>query len=242
MWDLSAFMQSVKQRFSSWYNSREGRDGFLWSERFKSVLVEDGHAARVMAAYIDLNPVRAGIVQQPEDYRWCGYAEAVAGRRKAREGLKWLMYEKQRGRMSDAEAAKEAGEWRRVLENYRRFMADDEERRQKTQDTRRKKESRHGRGEGGGRITADQASFAKATDARSRSALPVLSEARMLRCRVRYFTDGLVLGTREFVDGAFCLTRERFGKRRTSGARKLGRVETELRTMRALRVDAYGSG
>jgi hypothetical protein len=227
MWDLSAFMQSVKQRFSSWYNNREGRDGFLWSERFKSVLVEDGHAARVMAAYIDLNPVRAGIVKQPEDYRWSGYAEAVAGRKKAREGLKWLIYEKQRTRMSDEEAAREAGEWRKVLENYQRFMADDEDRRHKTEDTRSRKER-------------DEM---KKTGRAARSPLvPVVREARMLRCRVRYFTDGLVLGTKEFVDGAFRLTRERFGKRRTSGARKLARAETELRTMRALRVDAYGGG
>jgi REP element-mobilizing transposase RayT len=226
MWDLSAFMQSVKQRFSSWYNSREGRDGFLWSERFKSVLVEDGHAARVMAAYIDLNPVRAGIVKRPEDYRWCGYAEAVAGRRKAREGLKWLMAEKLRTRMSDEEAAKEAGEWRKVLEDYGRFMAGDEDRRHKTEDARGKKAREEKKSRG----------------FRSRAVPHLLSEARMLRCRVRYFTDGLVLGTKEFVDGAFRLTRERFGPRRTSGARKLARAETELRTMRALRVDAYGGG
>jgi putative transposase len=43
----------------------------------------------------------------------------------------------------------------------------------------------------------------------------------MLRCRVRYFSDGAVLGSREFVDGVFMACRERFGKTRTSGARKL---------------------
>jgi len=57
---------------------------------------------------------------------------------------------------------------------------------------------------------------------------------------VRYFTDGLVLGSREFVDRAFALTREHFGARRTSGARKLARAETDLRTMRALKVRVYG--
>ena len=44
---------------------------------------------------------------------------------------------------------------------------------------------------------------------------------RMLRCRVRYFTDGAVLGSREFVDGVFRACRNRFGARRKSGARKL---------------------
>jgi REP element-mobilizing transposase RayT len=102
MWDLSAFMQGLKQRFAQWYNRREHREGHLWSGRFKSVLVEDGHAARVMAAYIDLNPVRAGIVQRPENYRWSGYGQAVAGLQTAREGLRRLMVEKLRATRCDA--------------------------------------------------------------------------------------------------------------------------------------------
>jgi len=44
---------------------------------------------------------------------------------------------------------------------------------------------------------------------------------KMLRCRVRYFSDGAVLGSRAFVDGVFRACRERFGARRKSGARKL---------------------
>jgi REP element-mobilizing transposase RayT len=245
MWDLSAFMKALKQRFTQWYNGRSNRDGYLWSDRFKSVLVEDGHAARVMAAYIDLNPVRAGIVRKPEDYRWCGYGEAMAGRQKAREGLKWLMFEKQRMRMSDEEAAREGGEWRKVLEQYQRFMADDEEQRQKTQDTRGKKDLQknktHGRT---GCPQEENLQFGGPSRPRGGPGcaplVSVMSEARMMRCRVRYFSDGLVLGTKAFVDGAFCLTRERFGQRRTSGARKLARAQTDLRTMRALRVDTYG--
>jgi len=44
---------------------------------------------------------------------------------------------------------------------------------------------------------------------------------KMLRCRVRYFSDGAVVGSREFVDGVFRACRERFGEKRQSGARKL---------------------
>ena len=44
---------------------------------------------------------------------------------------------------------------------------------------------------------------------------------RMLRCRVRYFTDGAVIGSRDFVDGVFESARHRFGPRRKDGARKL---------------------
>ncbi len=57
MYDLSAFMKVVKQRFTQFFNRKHGRRGTLWEDRFKSVLVEDGHAARVVAAYIDLNPL-----------------------------------------------------------------------------------------------------------------------------------------------------------------------------------------
>ena len=44
---------------------------------------------------------------------------------------------------------------------------------------------------------------------------------KMLRCRVRYFTDGAVIGSRSFVNEAFTRSRERFGPKRKSGARKL---------------------
>ena len=74
MYDLSAFMKEVKQRFSQWFNRREGRRGPLWGDRFKSVLVEgEENLLRALAAYIDLNAVRAGIVRDPKAYRWCGY-------------------------------------------------------------------------------------------------------------------------------------------------------------------------
>jgi len=48
------------------------------------------HAARVVAAYIDLNPVRAGMVEDPADYRWSSYGAAVGGDQVARDGLERL--------------------------------------------------------------------------------------------------------------------------------------------------------
>jgi REP element-mobilizing transposase RayT len=89
MGDVSSFMKELKQRFSRWYNRQAVRFGTLWAERFKSVLVEDQpNAVETVAAYIDLNPVRAGLVQDPKDYRFCGYAEALAGNKTAQSGLK----------------------------------------------------------------------------------------------------------------------------------------------------------
>ena len=219
MWDLSAFMQSLKRRFAQWYNLRNRRDGCLWSERFKSVLVEDGHAARVMAAYIDLNPVRAGMVATPEEYRWSGYGEAVAGKKKAREGLRRVMFEKERLRMSDNEAAKEVADWRKVAAGYRMILLGD-----LVQTGGRREGARGSKGGSGDPGCGGRP----------------LSEAALLRCRVRYFTDGLVLGSREFVEQAFALTREHFGARRRNGARKLAGAATDLRSMRALQVRMYG--
>ena len=66
-----------------------------------------------------------------------------------------------------------------------------------------------------------------------------LSAGEALRCRVRYFTDGMVFGKRKFVDGVFEAARERFGKARKSGARPLREVgwkskDNRLYSMRQL--------
>jgi len=68
---LSEFVKEIKQGFSRYYNRRHHRKGFFWSERFKSVIVDNGETLINCLAYIDLNPIRAGIVEKPEEYRWC---------------------------------------------------------------------------------------------------------------------------------------------------------------------------
>ena len=68
--DLSEYVKEIKQGFSRFYNKRHGRKGFFWSERFKSVIVDNGETLINCLAYIDLNPVRAGIARRPEGYRW----------------------------------------------------------------------------------------------------------------------------------------------------------------------------
>jgi REP element-mobilizing transposase RayT len=67
---LSEFVKEIKMRFSRFYNRCHNRRGFFWGDRFKSVIVEKGETLINCLAYIDLNPVRAGIVKKPEDYRW----------------------------------------------------------------------------------------------------------------------------------------------------------------------------
>ncbi|MFT6864475.1 MAG: putative transposase [Akkermansiaceae bacterium] len=56
-------------------------------DRFKSVLVDGEDALATMAAYIDLNPVRSGIVADPLDYEGSGYGEACAGSRRAKRQM-----------------------------------------------------------------------------------------------------------------------------------------------------------
>jgi putative component of toxin-antitoxin plasmid stabilization module len=72
MADISEYVRAIKQTFSRWYNKMNNRTGYFWGDRFKSVLIEKGEALINCLAYIDLNPVRAGIVKRPEDYRWSG--------------------------------------------------------------------------------------------------------------------------------------------------------------------------
>ena len=92
MYDLGEFMKTLKQRVSMSYNKRHHRKGTLWEERFKSVLVEGKPGALLkVASYIDLNPVRAGMVTDPKDFRFSGYGEAMGGSKEARAGLMGLM-------------------------------------------------------------------------------------------------------------------------------------------------------
>lgn len=218
MWNVSEFIKVLKMRFSLWYNARVARKGTLWEERFRSVLVEGAGASLVtMAAYIDLNPVRAGLVSDPKDYRWSGYGEAVAGKRTAKEGLQTLVTALQGGQ---EEAVS------RCLEVYRTWVF------------REGDEGREGINEAGkplrGAIPREE--VLKVLEAKG--ALPL---AEYLRCRVRYFSDGAVFGSREFVDGVFRTYRERFGPKRTSGARKMkGLSEEPLYTLRNLRTDVFG--
>ena len=67
---LSEFMREIKVGFARYYNRCHNRRGYLWGDRFKSVIVDKGETLVNCLAYIDLNPLRAGLVDRPEDYRW----------------------------------------------------------------------------------------------------------------------------------------------------------------------------
>ncbi len=217
MWDVSAFMKLLKQHFTQWFNRQQGRKGTLWEERFKSVLVDGaGDTLATMSAYIDLNPVRAGLVADPKDYRWCGYAEAVAGRRAARQGLRTVITAAQR-----SESTLE-----QTLTAYRVWLFGQGEQEGVNQPGERRSV----------RLGIDPERVKQVAEGKGRLAM-----SEYLRCKVRYFADGAVLGTRAYVDGVFQDNRERFGAKRTTGARRLKGLRSDsLFSLRDLRVMPVG--
>ena len=206
MGDLSQFMKLLKQRFSIWFNKSHRRYGTLWSERFKSVLIESNPVTlETIAAYVDLNCVRAGLAEDPKDFRFCGYAEAVAGSSLARDGLAAVTGSAERS-------------WSDVQADYRQLL--------------------FGTGAGprdcGGSITSEEFQAVL----RAGGNLP---RATVLRCRIRYFTNGAVLGTRAFVATQLARYRSRAGPCDRTAPRSLPQLTDwgDLTTLRKIREPAW---
>ena len=68
--DISAFMKTMKELYSMWYNRKYDYSGSIWSGVFKSTMIESGRYLEYCHRYIVMNPIRAGIVNQIKDYRW----------------------------------------------------------------------------------------------------------------------------------------------------------------------------
>jgi putative transposase len=76
---LAKALSCVHQKYTQRINKREGWKGFLWQGRFASFPMDELHALRA-ARYIELNPVRAGLVKTPGDYPWSSAAAHLSGR------------------------------------------------------------------------------------------------------------------------------------------------------------------
>jgi hypothetical protein len=223
MHDLSEFMNGVLKRFTRWFNRQHTRTGTLWEERFKSVIVESGIPARTVAAYIDLNPVRAGLAADPADYRWSSYGEAVgAGARSAagnaaRGGLV-------RALLCTDGVKDEPGRWSEVSGRYRLLLRQAMERKGRSVAVRQGNEL----GAAAGPMVAgfDDQPKDGVGDGPTKVGGPFgfaaeMGFAGMLMCRVRYFTSGAVIGSRETVELCFEQARYRFGPKRKTGARNM---------------------
>ena len=86
--DLSAGMHDLNSGYASFFNRRHGRCGPLYQGRFKGIVVEPGRHHWRLSRYVHLNPVRAGIVMRPEDYRWSSCRDYL-GKRQPPEWLAW---------------------------------------------------------------------------------------------------------------------------------------------------------
>jgi REP element-mobilizing transposase RayT len=68
IFDVSELMRSLQSKIARWFNFTHNRRGRFWADRFKSVLLEDEKAMFDCLLYVELNPVRAGIVRRPEEF------------------------------------------------------------------------------------------------------------------------------------------------------------------------------
>jgi putative transposase len=209
MGDLPAFMRELKQRFSIWYNHQHENQGTIWGARYKSLIVEDAPESLTrVAAYIDLNPVRAELVSDPKDYRWCGYAAGLAGRGFAREGLVALFGGKR--------------DYSEALQSYRLIL--------------------FGKGASPkGAAEKDQGvipSVRLQQVIRAEGRVPV---EELLRVRIRYFADGLALGSRGFIEDLVSKNREQFSeKRKLAGTALPEETWGPLSVVRDLRRRVFG--
>jgi REP element-mobilizing transposase RayT len=225
MHDLSQFMKTLKQRFTQWFNKKHERRGTLWEDRYRSTLVEgDANALSMVSSYIDLNPVRAGLVEDPKDYLWSSYGAAVAGVKLAIKGIETVVTYTDK---VSPKGAKALGLYRVAM--YGAADVGDEHTQQMKQEATKQHGVKYRRG------------MSHAAVEKERERAGRLSRWEMLRCRVRYFTAGAVIGSRSYVDAVFESQRNRFGATRQDGARPMkGADFGGLCALRDLRTEVIG--
>jgi len=151
-------------------------------------------------------------VKDPKDYRWCGYAEALGGSRRAQRGLCKAM-----GKPVDG--------WQTAgaAQAYRCILFDEG---REVKDAQNEKVVQRG-------VSVESARAVLAERGK-------LTPGELVRLRVRYFSDGAILGSRAFVEGIFEAQREQFSPRRKYGARRIPESDSKLYALRRLRLCSIG--
>ena len=155
---------------------------------------EDETVILTMAAYIDLNPVRAGLVKDPKDHRWCGYGEAASGNKERRRGLMRIY----------GEESSDGRKWRGYQAQYRLYLYGVGEERQAVE----------------GYSAKGRAGVSAKAAERVRRGGGQLSLSEVVRVRIRYFTESVAFGTRKWVAEVFDRNREKLKVKRERGARE----------------------
>lgn len=245
MANLPEFMRILKQSFTCWYNRKHQRKGTLWDSRYRSVVVEGSPLALMsVAAYIDLNPLRARMVEDPMRYVWSGYGSAMGGDKQARLGLEALV-RLSRGHLPDAalmvrqkqlaeavddwreigpmlskEHAQRAApkDWNEVQAAYRLWLANKGV--SQAEFVQIKKQFRKRKGMDPVQVLAEYES------------LGVIPASDALHCRMRSFTRGVALGAPAFLEMVMGQFRSCFGPNRQSAPRRVKGIGSEWMSLR----------
>lgn len=91
---LARFMQALGRRYVRWFNARHRRTGTLWEGRYRSTVVDTERYLLACMRYIELNPVRAGLVDEPAAYRWSSHRHQlglIADAAVSEHGVYWSL-------------------------------------------------------------------------------------------------------------------------------------------------------
>jgi REP element-mobilizing transposase RayT len=218
---LSEFVKEIKQTFSRYYNKKHHRRGTLWGERFKSLIVENGETLINCLAYIDLNPLRAGLVDRPEDYRWnsLGY-HVQTGNKDNFLSLDFGLKEFGPGEIRSAVKSElhpstivptsgvgraSVVDTKERLERYRRYVYE------------------------AGAVNHPQKAQARVIDTdiveHERKKKYEIKRIDRFRYRTRYFTDSGIIGTKEFVSGNYQRFKDLFMSKREKIPRRVAGLD-----------------
>ena len=81
--NLSKLPQFVGRKYVPYFNHKYGRTGTIWEGRFKASSIDSEGYLLACYRYIEMNPVRAGMVESPKDYRWSSYGANALGHKDA---------------------------------------------------------------------------------------------------------------------------------------------------------------
>jgi putative transposase len=225
MYNVSEFQKTLKQKYAQWYNAKYQRSNSYWGLRFKSVIVQDRpDAFFMMATYIELNPVRAGYVDDVKDYKFSNYGEAYRGNEVAMANvIRTVSMYTEKEIFIDPLTLKKGQlykAWSKYSAWYRMHIFE--------------------RGE---EVTDYEGNVIKRGFSKEHIEEVLEKQGRLslsdsMHCRVRYMTDGLVFGDKDFCESMFNKFRNRFSEKRESGSREMKKVDFGgLCTVRALQVD-----
>jgi len=236
MHNVAGFMHCLNQRFAEYINRTKKRTGHLWGDRYKRVDVEqDRDALSAMACYIDMNPVRAGLEEDPAMYRWSGYGAASGGVEQAQAGLVRL-YEVDGTRAlgsgpklleDDTAGAGSAGDgdvtadraarWKDVAARYRMLVFETGVR----------------KSDASGRTTRPGFSRKQIQDVLDRVGL--LTMAQFLRCRSSYFSSSVAFGSQKFIEEIEPMLTKQFGFKNNREPQSIEEADTDFKVFRRRR-------